>query len=252
MTGPDDGSLWIRRYHPAPDDAPVLICLPHAGGSASYYFPASKQLAPAFDVLSVQYPGRQDRRTEPGIGSIGELADRIFAALQPLPDAPISLFGHSMGAVVGFELARRLDDAGRTAAHLLVSGRRAPSIVKDDRVHEQDDRGLVQEMRAMGGTDSRLLEDDELTQMILPAIRSDYTAIETYRCAPGAAVTCPITAFVGDADPRAGVEEARAWRDHTTSTFDLEVFPGGHFYLESQLPAVLGVISRVLTPTAAR
>ncbi|WP_341720656.1 alpha/beta fold hydrolase [Micromonospora sp. FIMYZ51] len=252
MTRHDDGSLWIRRYHPAPVDAPVLLCLPHAGGSASYFFPAAKELSSTVDVLAVQYPGRQDRRAEPGIDSIGELADRLFEALQPLPDAPIFLFGHSMGATVGFELARRLDDAGRTAKHLLVSGRRAPSVHKNDRVHQQDDRALVAEMRRLGGTDSMLLRDEELLQMILPAIRGDYRAIETYRCAPNASVACPITAFVGDADPRTSLDEARAWREHTTSTFDLEIFPGGHFYLESQLPATIDAISRVLTTAMAR
>src|SRR5947207_7750544 len=101
----DDG-LWIRRFHPAPPGTPRLVCLPHAGGSASFYFPVSRALSPAVDVLAVQYPGRQDRRHERCVDNIPELAAQVLAVLRPWLTGPTALFGHSMGASLAFELAR--------------------------------------------------------------------------------------------------------------------------------------------------
>ena len=103
---------WIRGFHPGADGAPRLVCFPHAGGSATFYFPLSRALAPSMEVLAVQYPGRQDRRAEPCIDSIDGLADEIVDALRPLTDRPMALFGHSMGAVLAYETARSWEALG--------------------------------------------------------------------------------------------------------------------------------------------
>jgi pyochelin biosynthetic protein PchC len=237
---------WIRRYHPAPDARIRLVCLPHAGGSASYFFPVSKNLSPKIEVLAVQYPGRQDRRSEPFVPTIAELADTVTALLADETDRPLALFGHSMGAVLGFEIALRLEAAGTTPAALFASGRRAPSTQRDERVHLRDDDGLIAEVKALSGTDSRVMEDDELVRMALPALRNDYRAIETYRWQPGPKLHCPIHALVGDADPKATVEEVRKWGDHTESVFTLDTFPGQHFYLDKHAPAVMNKITDAL------
>ena len=245
-----DPALWLRRFHPAAPGAPTLVCFAHAGGSASWFFPVSAQLSPELDVVAVQYPGRQDRRTEPQLDSIAAIADAALPALLPLADGPLALFGHSMGAVVAYEVALRLERAGAPPpAALLVSGRRAPSRVRVTTVHERDDDGVVAELRALSGTESDLLSDPETRQMILPAVRADYRAIETYRCAPGGTVRCPVVALVGDADPQVTPDEARDWARHSTGPFDLRVFPGGHFYLLEHAAAVLAAIrGSVLTP----
>lgn len=122
MTSPNPGNLWIRRYHPAPEAAERLVCFPHAGGSASFYLPVSTALSPAVDVLGVQYPGRQDRRHEPGVTSVADLADSITRALADWGDRPLTFFGHSMGAVVAFEVARRMEGAGGGPVRLFASG----------------------------------------------------------------------------------------------------------------------------------
>ncbi|KAA2267020.1 thioesterase [Solihabitans fulvus] len=239
-----DNDRWIRRFHPAPDSATRLVCLPHAGGSASFFFPVSRALSPAVDVLAVQYPGRQDRHTEPTVDSVPELADLIFAALRPWLDRPLALFGHSMGATVGFEVARRLEQrAGIVPLALFASGRRAPSRYRDELVHTKDDDGLVRELTLLSGTDSRLLGDEEMLRMIIPAIRGDYRAIEAYRCEPGATLRAPIVAFTGDADPRTTLDEAQAWREHTESEFDLTVLSGGHFFVANHQSEILAAIS---------
>ncbi|WP_043486213.1 MULTISPECIES: thioesterase II family protein [Streptomyces] len=233
------GDLWVRRYHPAPHARHRLLCLPYAGGSASYFFPVSSALSPEVDVLAMQYPGRQDRRNEPCVESVEELADLLVDVVKPWADRPLSLFGHSMGASVAFELALRLEDRGIVPHGLFASGRRAPSAHRDERVHQRDDDGLLAELRRLDGTGSHLLDDEEMLQVILPVVRSDYRAAETYRYRTGPKLTTPIIALVGDDDPKVTTDEAQMWRDHTSGPFELEVFRGGHFYLNAHVSTVI-------------
>ena len=241
------GDQWIRCYHPSPHSGARLICFPHAGGSANYYFPLSQSLAPGIEVLAVQYPGRQDRRQEKLIDHVTELADSVFEALKPWLDGPAAFFGHSMGATVAFEVARRFQEwAGRPPLRLLVSGRGAPSCDQNEAVHLRDNAGIVAELRRLGGTTQPFLDDEEWLDMILPAVRSDYKAIETYVYAPGPPLNCPITALTGDADPRVTIADVFAWAEHCTGNFEFRTFPGGHFYLQDRLPDVAETISAAL------
>ncbi|GGS27355.1 oleoyl-ACP hydrolase [Streptomyces humidus] len=229
-----DRDLWLRRFAPAPQAAARLVCFPHAGGTASTYVRMAHALAPSVDVLAVQYPGRQDRRLEPCVTSIAELADRIAPVLAASEDGlPLVLFGHSMGACVAYEVARRLQRGTRDGSphKLIVSGRRAPGPERGERVHLLDDRGVVAELRALGGSVSAALDDPEILALAMPAIRADYRAVELYAHEPGEPLTCPVTAITGDADPKAPVDDVAAWGEYTTGPFRLRVFRGGHFYL---------------------
>ncbi|CAM3971828.1 thioesterase II family protein [Kibdelosporangium persicum] len=234
---------WIRRFSPAPEATARLVCLPHAGGAASYYLPVAKALAPKVEVLAIQYPGRQDRRSEPCLETCQKMADGVFAALKPWTDKPLTVFGHSMGASVAFELVRRLEDAGVRPTALFASGRRAPSRNRDERVHTLDDNGLIAEVKRLGGAGSHLLDDEDIRSMVLPAIRGDYRAAETYRWTPGPKLTTPIFAFTGTADPKVDEDEARAWAEHTTGRFVFRSFPGDHFYIDTNADAVIGAIA---------
>ncbi|MEV6774785.1 thioesterase II family protein [Streptomyces syringium] len=236
---PVDDTLWCRNFRPAPDAPVRLVCFPHAGGSASFYLPVASALTPDADVLAIQYPGRQDRRREPCVDDIATLAEQVHTALAGWLDRPVVFFGHSMGALVAFEVARRMERDGQGPARLVASGRRAPSRYRDENVHRRDDDGIVAELREMSGTDTRVLGDEEMLRMVLPAIRADYRAVETYRSEPGASVRCPVTVMVGDDDPRTSLDEAEDWKGHTTGAFDMQVHTGGHFYLSSQAPAVI-------------
>jgi surfactin synthase thioesterase subunit len=245
--------VWVRTFHPAPPGAPRVFCFPHAGGSSTFYFPVSAALSGVAEVLALQYPGRQDRRHETPISDMDTYADRVHAALGTVTGAPIVFFGHSLGAVLAFEVARRLERDGVVLDTLFVSGRRAPSVHRDEDVHKRDDDGVLAELRRLSGTDARLFDDAELVRMVMPAMRADFAAVETYRGTPGAAVGCPVVALTGDADPMAAVDEVRAWQAHTTGSFDLRVYPGGHFYLLQHATAVIGEIAAQLpTPSSAR
>ncbi|MGW7492585.1 thioesterase II family protein [Streptomyces sp. NPDC054786] len=241
---------WVRRFHPAPDADSRLVCFPHAGGAASYYHGVSASLSPDVDVLAMQYPGRQDRRTEPCLRTIDELAAQSVQALAPWTDRPLTLFGHSMGAMVAFEVARRLVAEGTVPLSLIVSGRRAPSRTRQENVHLQDDAGVLAEMQRLDGTESRLLDDEELRALFLPVIRSDYQAVETYRYVPGAPLPCPVLTLTGDADPVTDIDEANAWGEHTVAGFELRVFPGGHFFLNRHAATVTDLIRSRIAPSA--
>ncbi|WP_173132769.1 thioesterase II family protein [Kibdelosporangium persicum] len=239
---PGETSAWIRRFHPAPEARTRLVCLPHAGGSAPYFFPVSRALAPDIDVLAVQYPGRQDRRAEKCIDNIAELADHVAGQLTAWADKPLTLFGHSMGATLAFEVARRLGPE-MTVLGVIASGRCAPSSTRFDNVHNLDDTRLLGELRLLSGTDAQILGDEEIVRMVLPAIRADYTAAETYRCDPGVRIPYPILTMIGDDDPRASLDEARAWAGHTEAEFGMRIFPGGHFYLNDHADAVITTVA---------
>lgn len=240
---------WCRHYRSANEGAGQLICFPHAGGSASFYLPVAAALSPGVDVVGVQYPGRQDRRLEPPLTAIAPLADQIHEVLSNRDNrgSNVTLFGHSMGAVVAFEVARRMEAAGQPPARLFVSGRRAPSIHREETVHLRDDAGILDEIRRLNGTDSAIFQDEEIMQAALPSLRADYQAIETYRGDPAVTVSCPVTALIGDADPRVTVDEARAWAGHTTGGFDIRTFPGGHFYLVDRAGDVLEILRQYVS-----
>jgi surfactin synthase thioesterase subunit len=248
---PDD-DLWCRRYRPSRTATARLVCLPHAGGSATFFLPVSTALSPRVDVVAIQYPGRQDRRAERPIDDVAVLADRIHELLLRQPEMPLTFFGHSMGAVIAFEVTRRLEADGRGPVRLFASGRRAPSTYRDETVHRRDDAGILAEVRKLNGTASSVLGDDELMRAALPALRADYRAIETYRCPPDITVNCPISALVGDDDPKTTLDEAKAWAQHTSGSFNLQVFGGGHFFLADQASEIIQILDRHFQAERAR
>lgn len=243
-TSPEVPDPWLRRYHRAPEPRATLFCFPHAGGSATYFHPVSAMLTPEFDVVAVQYPGRQDRHAEPPIQSIEELADAVSAVIGPELTRPAAFFGHSMGAIVAFEVALRLEERGEPGPVMLfASGSRAPSRVRDDGVHRRGDDGVIAELGTLGGTDARVLSDPELLEMVLPALRNDYRAIETYRQSADAVISAPIIVLAAQDDTRVSVPEATAWHEHSRVGGAQHLFSGGHFYLESHAQTVVGIIA---------
>lgn len=236
---------WYRRFRSPRDPVARVICLPHAGGSASFFHPLATAVGEDLDVVAVQYPGRQERLRERCLESVHELAEHVLAATSHLVDRPTVLFGHSMGATVAFELALRLEGRlPREDLRLIVSGRRAPSTHRPAGLDTDDDEALVREIRSLGGTDERLLDKDSGLDLILPAIRGDYRAVESYRPSDPATLRCPIEVLTGEADAKTTLEEARAWRSHTSSRCEVRVFSGGHFFLTQHQASIVELVSR--------
>lgn len=249
MSVSPNSDLWLRRFHPARAAGARLVCFPHAGGAASYFHPVSAALSPSVEVLAVQYPGRQDRYAEPLVDDLFVLADRL-AGILAAEDGPLAFFGHSMGASLAFEVARRLEADGTRLLDLIVSGRRAPTADRDERHHLESDADLLAEVKRLSGTDAKILDDEDIVRMVLPAIRNDYKASERYHYRPGTDVTCPVLAMVGDQDPKVTPDEARLWGTRTSGPFELRTYPGGHFYLNDHRAAVIDVISGRLSAAA--
>jgi surfactin synthase thioesterase subunit len=234
---------WIRRFHPRPGRAVRLLCLPHAGGSSSFFHAMSAALPPEVEMLAAQYPGRQDRHAEPNVGDLAELADHVFTAIRPYAGEPLAVFGHSMGALLGYEVALRLQDSGLPApVRLFASARRAPSLHRPENLHAADDATVLAELRLLSGPQAAFLDNPEVLALSMASIRADYRAVETYRHEPGRRLGCPITVLAGAQDPRISIEEARGWAEHTTADTDVRVYPGGHFFLVEQSAPVLALI----------
>jgi len=226
-----------------------LFCFPYAGGSAQIFRSWSTQLPPGVEVCPIHLPGRGLRLRDAPYSRLEPLLDRISEALIPQLERPYALFGHSMGAMISYELARRLRDAGvRQPLHLFLSGRRAPHL-KDEEppIHDLPAPEFLNAMYRLGGTDKAILENDELLGLMLPMLRADFELVETYRYLPGEPLDIPITAYGGLLDEEVSREQLAEWRQHTRESFSLHMLPGNHFFLTSAQNQLLRLLSLELT-----
>ncbi|MFJ9041526.1 thioesterase II family protein [Streptomyces sp. NPDC102406] len=248
-------STWFRRFTTSDGHGPRLVCFPHAGGSATAYLPLAKALPAPLDVVAVQYPGRQDRYSEEPFTSLAGLVDAVAGRLAPElaaePERPYALFGHSMGALVAFETARLLVERGLPEPRrLFLSGRRAPGPGPEPYGRGYDDAAVLADVRRLGGMDPSMLDDPEVLEMVLPALRADYQALATYRWRKSAPLDIPITALIGDRDPMVTAVEACAWRERSRGDFALEVFGGGHFYLTEHVERIAATVAEQVAGAA--
>ncbi len=197
--------------------------------------------------MAVQYPGRKGTHDLSSFTGIPELASAVFDKVAPTVDAEteVAFFGHSMGALVAFEVARRFEEAGLSVRALFVSACAAPGRIGFDYIPESD-RGLLDAVAEMTGVQPEFLENEEFAANILPTLRG-FKAITNYRCEPGATVSSPIYAYHADADEVATHEKVAPWAERTTSEFAIREFSGHHFYLTDHLADLVGDIEARLT-----
>ncbi|TWP53788.1 thioesterase [Lentzea tibetensis] len=221
-------------------DAPVrLVCFPNAGSGAAAYRAFAPLLAPEVELTIVRLPGREARIAEEPHRKLGELVPALADELAPCLDVGarrLAFFGHSMGALVAFELARHLRRTGaRLPDKLVVSGRPAPHVPYPpgyEFVHDLPEDRLVRRLRGYAGTPDELLADPELLRMFLPTLRADFEVVETYRHHPEPRLPCDIAAYGGRADEEVPPATVASWAEHTSGAFRLRLFDGGHFYLD--------------------
>lgn len=246
MTTQDIRTRWFRGVR-APGAKIRLVCFPHAGGAAVSFRDWATLTPPEIEVLSVQYPGRQDRLRDPCPPTMEELADAITTALlhEAADDLPLALFGHSMGSSVAYEVARRLEDVpGRTLTRLIVSGRPRPRLPQEKAPGPAPtDTEILDHVRLLDPEGAAVYEHPELRPVIMPALRADFGLLAAYRPAHLHRLDIPVTACGGDHDPVCPVGELSSWSDVTTQGLDVRAFQGNHFYLNPRKEELLAFIT---------
>jgi len=247
--------MWLDCAVAAPAVRPRvrLFCFPYAGASASIFRPWQAEVHQDIQVCGVQLPGRGGRFAEAPFSRLSQILDALTESLHGAPDVPFAFFGHCMGALIAFELARRLRREGREPLHLIVSALRPPQLREPRyRLHLLSNEAFVAALAALNGLPQELMQEPELLNMMLPALRADFEACETYQYRYEPPLHCPISCYGGRNDPRSTPEEMALWRAHTVATFSCRVFPGNHFFLDSARKAVLSALSVELLGTLIR
>jgi surfactin synthase thioesterase subunit len=243
------GSPWCARIGPAHDAMVRLVCFPHAGAGAAAYVPLARLMPPSIEVVAIVPPGREGRLRETPLPSIEDMAEGALSGLRSLPPRPFAFFGHSMGALLAWEAARRLDACGlRLPTRLFLSGRRAPGrTAEEPPLSGLDDQAFLAEIsRRFDGIPDAILSEPELVQLFLPTLRSDLRSVEMFRPLAGARVAVPTTLIGGTEDPQCTEVAWGGWPDAIAGDVERLHFPGHHFYLRQQWAALAGAITRRL------
>lgn len=234
MTSTLQSSKWLHCPVSKPQAKQRLFCFHYSGGGGSAFNRFGKDLPDSIEVVAIQLPGREGRLFEPPFRSLTPLLEAVTAELLPhLTDKPFLFFGHSMGAIVSFELSRHLKSKHNLEPkHLFVSGfPGAHTYTVDNPYHQQSDPDLLNSLKEMGGTSNEILENEELMRLVLPTIRADFEVCETYQYAEGVKLDCPITAFGGWQDEMLSEQGMNAWQELTDGACEVLMFEGGHFFL---------------------
>src|SRR5215471_18204444 len=217
-----------------------LFCLPYAGGGASVFREWPAELPSVIDVCPVRLPGREDRMGEPLHTSLSTLVDEVAAAVCRSLDQPFAVFGHSMGALVAFELTRELRRRGAPLPQwLFVAGCRAPHRQTSSGLSGLPDQRFVEaiNLKYGGGIPDAILSAPELLELLLPVVRADISLVDSYSHRQESPLDCPIAGFGGISDPTVGHDDLLAWREHTAAQFECDMLPGGHFFVKDSSAA---------------
>ncbi|WP_175411367.1 thioesterase II family protein [Streptomyces sp. TRM64462] len=235
--------LWLRGLGSRQETARHrLFVFPHAGAGASAY-----RLAPhvpdTVEVVTVQLPGRENRFAEDPLTSVDAVVDELAPLIASRTELPFGFFGHSMGALVAFAVARRLRTMGAPLpARMFLSALRAPDLPDREPLHHLPDAELLDRL----GRGEFAGLDPELQELLLPLMRADLTLCETYAYEHEAPLPCPFTVLGGSDDDTVREPELAAWHDHTSADFELRLFPGEHLYVRGAEPQLAETIMRTV------
>jgi medium-chain acyl-[acyl-carrier-protein] hydrolase len=227
-----------------------LFCFPYAGGGPHTYRSWPDQLPKSIEVLAAQFPGRGGRLLESPFTELAQFVEESSQSLLQYSEKPFAFFGHSMGALVSFQLTCFLRRENRPLPlHLFLSGRAGPRGLKGKRrISELSDSGLIEELGRFDGTPEEVLQNAELMSMMLPSIRADFLACESYVHGIEPPLPCSISAFAGLPDREVSPEQLEEWRRETSGSFSCKTFPGGHFYLNTAQTFLLETLANTLLP----
>lgn len=237
-------SPWFSCYSPRVNADFRLFCFPYAGAGASVFRQWAAAADPSIEVQGVQLPGRESRLREPLLTDINLVVDALIHDAIDFLDKPFSIFGHSFGALIGFEFTRRLQRLSLPLPQrLFVSARQAPQVLLHGaKTHLLPESQLKEELRHYAGTPEVVLQDNDLMRVLLPVIRADLTINETYDYIPAIPISCPISAFAGLKDRKISISSIEAWAAQTTQDFKVHYFDGDHFFIKQKYPSILNFI----------
>jgi len=235
---------WWTVFQPNPLAHLKLVCFPYAGGAASMVRSWPSLLPRDVEVYGIQLPGRLSWIAEPFATHVPELVPQIAMALSKLLDRPFALFGHSLGAILGFEVSRWLiRHRGLVPEHLFVAGRRAPQLPHTaPTTYDKSDGAFIARLRDLNGTPPEVLANEALLRLMLPTLRADFQLVETYTYTDAPPLTCPITAFGGIDDEETAGARLDGWRPQTTKAFTRHVLPGDHFFIHASERELLRIM----------
>jgi medium-chain acyl-[acyl-carrier-protein] hydrolase len=240
---------WLAYREVNPRARVRMFCFPYAGGGASAYRGWAGGLPPDVEVCPVQLPGRESRLREAPVETPGPLIQAVADALQPyLRDLPFVFFGHSMGAMIGFELARELRRRGQALPlHLFVSGRRAPQVPdREEPIHALPEPEFIEKLRELNGTPEEVLQHAELMKLLIPVLRADFAVNETYAYTTEEPFEMGLSCFGGLGDKEVSRDDCALWKDQTRGRFRLRMLPGDHFFVHSAKDMILESVARDL------
>lgn len=244
---------WLSGVRPSSGASLRLFCFPYAGASARVFASWADGLAAPVQVCPVEYPGRGSRMRESACRSLGDLTRMMLEGMAGCFDSPFAFFGHSMGALVAFELTHLLRARlGVQPAALLVSGCRGPQVSpREDPTYSLPDDPFVEALRVLNGTPAAVLESREALEFLMPILRADFEVVQTYRYEARPKLSIPLAAFGGTADSHVLECDLDAWRDMTTARFTRDMLSGSHFFLNESQPALLTHIAAVLASASS-
>lgn len=254
-TTPQPSERWLAYREANPRARVRMFCFPYAGGGASAYRGWASTMPPDVEVCPVQLPGRESRLREAPFERPEPLIQAIIEGIQPyLKDLPFVFFGHSMGAMISFELARELRRRGQTMPlHLFVSGRRAPNVPDhDEPIHALPEPEFIEKLRELNGTPEEVLQHAELMKLLIPVLRADFAVNETYTYVPDEPFDIGVSCFGGLGDKEVSRDQCAAWKDETRGRFRLRMLPGDHFFVHSAKDMILEAVARDLAEVLAQ
>jgi surfactin synthase thioesterase subunit len=224
-----------------------LVCFSHAGGGPAAFRGWAEALAPDVELWAVTLPGRASRAHEPCARGWQPLVDTLASVIYEKVAEPLALFGHSLGALLAFEVAREFNRNGSLElAQLVISACAAPHIPRAVKPPDDDQELLEQIQRLYDGIPDALGAEPELLAAILPVLRADVELACNYRFTPAPPLRCAITAIGGESDPTVQPEALSAWAAHTCAACEVHRLSGGHFYMQRQRAVVFEILRRSL------
>ncbi len=240
---------WIVVPTPRPAAKIILLCFPFAGGSSNSFRSWAGILPPSVELWAIELPGHGSRLSEPLVESIEDLIAPLSEGIVESLEKPFAIFGHSMGALLGFEVALYLQNQyQKIAQHVFLSGHGAPGTPRHEpEIHHLPKPEFIAKIKEYNGTPQEVLENEELMDLMFPILKADFKLCETYQHQNSDQLRAPITALGGIQDPSITRQDMEQWAQFTSNSFNVRFFPGDHFYLLHQkinlLKAILTDIS---------